>query len=243
MLKSLLTSLIISAFAIAAEAKPIVITAFPYIIVAPGNYQVSAPSVFNVGPGTNITIDVQVPGKVVLDLNGVGLIPYNLNIENNSIPPSDCIDVFAGSDITIENGSVGYGAMDRFSTGIYVNAAASGPYLEGDTNNPLHFTGNPPTGAGGSIGITINNVSFCTYWYAIILAGVSGATVKNCSMVAPEGPIVGIWDFASTYGNTYVNNTFNEVRNPFIVSASSRFPITSVQTRSVFATPTPTPVP
>lgn len=161
------------------------------------------------------------------------------------MPPSDCIDVFAGSGITIENGSVGSGAIYRFSTGIFVNAGATAPYLDGDTNNPLHFAPagrGPSTGTGGTIGsLTINNVGFSTNSYGIILAGVSGATVKNCGFVQPEGPEVGIWDYDSRYGNTYINNTFNEVRIPFIVSVGHTWGDTEVQTRSVFTGPTPNP--
>jgi hypothetical protein len=243
MLKSLSASLIFSAFALGAQAKPIVITAFPYTIVAPGNYQVASYLNYdrNTDPGTNIIINVQVPGKVVLDLNGVHLFPYS--IDANHTPPSDCIDVFAGSDITIENGSiVGTGTTYYFSTGIYVNAGATTPYLDGDyENNPLTFApgGNPSTAVtrGGIDHLTINNVAIRTFVYGIVLAGVSGATVKNCSLVYPEGPAVGIWDYYSRYGNTYVNNSFDQVQNPFIVTAYGGDSLT--QQRSIFIkTPT-----
>jgi hypothetical protein len=70
--------LTIASLAVGAHAGPIVIGAFPYVIVAPGNYQVasylSGPR--TTGPGANITINVQVPGKVVVDLNEVDLGPY-----------------------------------------------------------------------------------------------------------------------------------------------------------------------
>jgi hypothetical protein len=239
MVRSLLAPLVIFAFAVGAQAKVIVITAFPYTIVAPGDYQVASylNTPRNTGPGTNITINVTVPGKVVLDLNNVSLYPYSINAMDT--PPSDCIDVFAGSDITIENGNVAGGGLTYFfSTGIYVNGGGTGPYLEGDFwNNPLTFApgGNPSTGSMGTIGkLTINNVGFRTDVYGIILVGVNGAMIKNCKMVAPIGPEVGIWDYASRFGNTYVNNEFNEVRNPFIVGAGSAYGDTLVQQRSVF---------
>jgi hypothetical protein len=246
MIRTSLLTILAAALVVGAQAKPIVITAFPYTIVAPGNYQVASylNSSRQTGPGTNITINVTVPGKIVLDLNGVHLSPYS--IDSNNTPPSDCIDVFAGSDITIENGYVdGGGITDFFSTGIYVNAGATTPYLSGDVNDQLNFApggSSSATETGGSIGsLLINNVGFRAYDYGIILVGVSGATVKNCYMVAPEGPGVGIWDIGSRYGNTYVNNTFSEVGNPFIVSAGHTYGDTQVQQRSVFAAPTPTP--
>jgi hypothetical protein len=219
MLKSLLTSLVISAFALGAQAKPILITSVPYTIVAPGNYHVvplPGGNVLHTGPGTSITINVTVPGKVVLDLNGAHLMAYFITI--NNVPPSDCIDVFAGSDVTIENGFVGYEAEYLFSTGIYVNAGTTSPYLYGDENNPLHFApggSSPSTGTGGTIGnLTIKNVFLRTDLYGIVLAGVSGATIRDCSLTAPEGPYIGFWDYASRYGNTYINNSFDQVQNP-----------------------------
>jgi hypothetical protein len=248
-MRTSLLAIIAAALAVSAHAKPIVITAFPYTIVAPGNYQVASylNIVRNTGPGTNITINVTVPGKVVLDLNGVGLYPYSIDLQNT--PPSDCVDVFAGSDITIENGGIAGGGLTYFfSTGIYVNAGATGPYLGGDfANNPLTFApggSKPSTGTGGSIGtLTIKNVSFRTNTYGIILARVSGATIKNCNLAATDGPEVGIWDYASRYGNTYINNAFSEVRNPLIVTADFDYSGTIIQQRTVFATPAPTPTP
>jgi hypothetical protein len=132
MIRLSLLTLIAAALAIGAQAKIIVITAFPYTIVAPGNYQVA--SYLNTsrqtGPGTNITINCMVPGKIVLNLNGVRMFPYSISVSNT--PPSDCIDVFAGSDITIENGQVDGGALTYFfATGIYVNAGATAPYIGG----------------------------------------------------------------------------------------------------------------
>jgi hypothetical protein len=252
MFKSLLTSLVISAFALGAQAKPIPITSVPYTIVAPGNYQVVPlpdGGVPVTGPGTSITINVTVPGKVVLDLNGAHLIAYFITEHN--VPPSDCIDVFAGSDITIENGSIGHIDEYFFATGIYVNPGGIVPYLYGDPNNPLHFApsgnstsnapGSPSTGGtGATIGkLTIDNVFFRTDLYGLVLAGVSGATIKNCDITAPEGPYIGFWDYASKYGNTYINNSFSEVQNPFIVSTTYSVPV--VQQRAVFVGPTPTP--
>jgi hypothetical protein len=65
-----------------------------------------------------------------LNLNGVRMFPYSISVSNT--PPSDCIDVFAGSDITIENGQVDGGALTYFfATGIYVNAGATAPYIGG----------------------------------------------------------------------------------------------------------------
>jgi hypothetical protein len=221
------------ALAVGAHAKPIVIGAFPYIIVAPGNYQVasylSGPR--TTGPGVNITINVTVPGKVVLDLNGVNLGPYAISARD--VPLTDAIDVFAGTDITIQNGSIiGGGASYFFATGIYVNAGATGPYAQGAY---AEGGGPPPLGAFLS-NITINNIRFRTNLYGIVLAGVNGATVKNCYFFTGTN---GIWDYQSKLGNTYVNNTFDTtVGNAFIVNSSLH---RIVQQRSVFATPTPTP--
>jgi parallel beta-helix repeat protein len=132
----------------------------------------------------------------------------------------------AGADVTIKNGSIAGGQEFLFATGIYVNASATGPYGNGGANPPIggSNSANPPSN------ITIDNVFFRTNVYGIVLVGVSNSTVENCYFWEPG---TGIWDYKSAFGNTYTNNTFDEVETPFVVT-SSALPLT--QQRCVFTT-------
>jgi hypothetical protein len=220
--------ILLGAFAVgSAQSAPIQITALPYTIVAPGNYVVASylSGQWSSAPGTSITINVTVPGKVVLNLNGCRLLPYEVAGQAFSFGYSeDAIDVLAGTDITIENGLIGSGAYS-FGTGIYVNANATGPYASG--GNPIVP---PPLGSTYLSNLTINNVGFQNQLFDIVLNQVNGATVKNCGFFAGYNGIV---DNESKLGNTYVNNSFTQMSGDAFTVSGYRAGV--VQQRCVFS--------
>jgi hypothetical protein len=221
MIRTLL--LLTIALAVGAHAKPIVIGAFPYTIVAPGNYQVASylSNRFPSAPGANITINVTVPGKVVLDLNQCQLYPY----ESPTSPlafgyTQDAVDVFAGTDVTIQNGEIGSGRYG-FGCGIYVNAGANASYGAGPVDSGNGLLINLPN-TGLSSGITINNIFFNNIGHSILFNRVSTSVVKNCVFFDGANGIV---DNNSRDGNTYINNEFSTMGSSFIVCGNVSDPI------------------
>ena len=212
--------------ATAKAGKSTIITALPFTIVTPGIYELASylSGQFPSRAGTDITINVNVPGKVVLDLKGFTLIPYETSDHLSSFGYSeDAIDVLAGTDISIENGIIGTAAYS-FGTAIYVNANATGPY--GSGANPI------PTGLNFLSGVTIKNVSFDNQLYDIVFNQVNLSTIKDCFFYLGN---YGIFDTGSQYGNTYVNNSFVDMR--YALTVASRF--SQVLQRCRFTQPNP----
>jgi hypothetical protein len=184
------SSLLILLGAVSAQATSIQITALPYTIVTPGTYVLAA-DLGNPTPTTDITINVNVPGKVLLNLNGHKLLPYLHN--NQPIPAVDAIDVLAGEDIYIENGTIGTLAFG-FLASINVNP------------NATSFLSN----------LEIYEVLFggCVTWN-IIFNRVNSSVVKNCNFAGQNG----ITDIDSLTGNKFLNNVFEAIGVGFSVTS------------------------
>ena len=177
-----IASLVLTALScslVGAFAGPTKIVALPFTIVTPGNYQLVsglAPAI----AATAITINVNVPGAVVLDLNGFLLSPFAVG--SKSVQLNDGIDVIAGQDVTIKNGIIGTLGFG-FLASISVN----------------------PIGASYLSNLTIKNVKFgnASTWN-LILNKVDSSVVKNCNFAGQNG----IADNFSRTGNIFTDDLF-----------------------------------
>jgi hypothetical protein len=181
--------ILLGAFAVgSALSAPLTqITALPYTIVKPGNYKLVTTVYSSVPTVAAITINVNLPGKVVLDLGGVITLLPDVVLPTGV--PYDGIDVVAGQDVTIENGDIATGSS-YFRNDIAVN----------------------PNGQSLLSNVKINNIAFGFDGNAnILFNGVNSSTVSNCSFNFVWG--YGIEDLGSTTGNTYKNNQFSYIGN------------------------------
>jgi hypothetical protein len=192
--------------AFAAQAAPVTITTFPYTIVAPGTYVVATQNfVLPTVNAPEITINVRVPGKVVLNLNHVDFGPYiapgspGLQLDNFSY---SCILVEAGQDIVIENGAICNGA---YSCGIGIDVNPLNPTPEDGFNNSVEL-------------LTINGITFGGCNTACIrLNQINAAHINNCYF---DDDLVGILDYGSSTGNYYSNDSFEGISRPIDLDSS-----------------------
>jgi len=211
-------ALALSAFSAQAATK---ITAVPYTITAPGTYELTSNlTLFTAGDA--ITINVPVPGTVVLNLNGFSIL-WNPN--QGAVGADNGIGILNTTSpktvITIKNGTIG-GQDEGFWTGIVVNQ-------------------NPPntTNTTYLANVTIDNVTFSAErWSDVELFQVSASTVSNCTfngLIPGESEVqYGIQDVGSQGGNHYINDKFDGGQTYTLAVEPS---VASVITRADFAFP------
>jgi hypothetical protein len=182
MLKLFLLILIGALAVSSAQSASIPITQLPYTIVTPGTY-VFESDLFLPQNATApaITINVNVPGKVLLNLNGHRLLSSETGF---TLTPPVGIEILAGDDIYIENGSIGTIGIG-FITSVSVNPNSNGII----SNLELY-------------GVTFNGAE-----WNVIFNRVNNSVVKNCSFNGMNG----IADIDSQTGNKFLNNIYGGV--------------------------------
>jgi hypothetical protein len=189
--------------AIAAQAGPIKITALPYTIVAPGNYELTGNLSYTTPPPQSgqlppfalpggsaaIVVNVNSPGEVVVNLEGFSLY--------GGLSFGDGICVIAGNDVTIKNGTIG-GVYQGFWYGIALSPTNG--YLSNITVSNITFYGEREGG--------------------VILGQVNNSTVKDCTFINAipgySSAQFGISDGGSETGNIYDNDYFDGAQSQAI---------------------------
>jgi hypothetical protein len=182
-------NLIMSAIALQAAPAPVLITALPFNITAPGTYVLSG-NLMIPSFQTAININSVKPGNVVLNLNGHTLTgPGNSNVPGIFVTGNP-----TGSNVTIENGTVA-----EFSYGIKAETSDSISLSNIHIVN-VTFYGNGYVGLvfSGVNSSSIENCAFIAY-------------------LPQGGPLDGIQDNQTQTGNRYVNNTFDGYQSKAIV--------------------------
>ena len=200
MIKQSILALASLAIALTAQAAPpVTITYLPFTISAPGTYILAKDFTFSdSGTAINILPLPSPAGPVILDLKGHTITGPGLNSQNAAI-------VVGGGNfypVTIRNGT-----LSNFHNDI----AAGGGVSPANTVTIDSMIFNLPTqfGAFGSGG---SGVSF---------DGAFNCRVKDCTFIAESSTdrsgSSGITDDDPQGGNSYENNTFNGVTNPFAI--------------------------